>query len=115
MGIETKEAKQLANEIGQEEAILGAYPKKANAYLPFPLEAEFRVFVGCLDDEGDRAVYEGLLTKSYRCQDRLKNPGDLSIVTLQGTFDKEGCFHVFARYAILPDNLDKPKAHQDKD
>ena len=100
MGIESTDVQKLLNEDDAPEALLGSRSKKS---LPFPENTEFRVFIGCLDDPGMRAEYEALLTKSYRCQSRLKNPGDLAMITLQGSFDKEGCYHVVSRYAVLPE------------
>ena len=97
MGFESKEAKEYEE---VTEALLGTRKK---SQLPYPEKSEFKVFVGCLDNKADRDMYESLLTKSYRCQNKLKNPGDLAMLTLHNTFDKEGYFHVVARYVILPE------------
>jgi len=37
----------------------------------------------------------------------LKDPGDLAVLDMQGTFDKEGFYHVVSRYAIIPENVHK--------
>lgn len=104
MGIETKAITEMLDEEGGSEALLGGR-RKTRSNLPYPPETEFRFFVGCLNDEGDRLLYESLLTKSYRCQNNLKSPGDLAVLDMQGTFDKEGCYHVVSRYAILPEKV----------
>lgn len=64
-------------------------------------------FWGCLNDEATRLEYESILTKSFRCQNYLKNPGDLAVLDMQGTFDKEGFYHVVSRYAIIPESVTK--------
>lgn len=101
MGIETKAVMELADSMGEDEAFFGRGRKRKN--LPYPEETEFRFFVGCLNDDGDRLTYEALLTKSFRCQNDLKKPGDLAVLDMQGTFDKEGAYHVVSRYAIIPE------------
>lgn len=104
MGYESKEAIDMSkNDEGEGEALLGRFKPK----MPYPKQTEFKVFVGCLDDIVSRLEYENLLTKSYQCQNNLKKPGDLAMLTLQSTFDKEGRFHVVARYAILPEKEGK--------
>ena len=50
---------------------------------------------------------KSFLTKSFRCQNYLKNPGDLAVLDMQGTFDKEGFYHVVSRYAIIPESVTK--------
>jgi hypothetical protein len=102
MGIESREVNDLANDSEPVEAFLGGRRNRKKD-LPYPEETEFRVFIGCLDDDSTRERYEALLTQSFRCQNTLENPGDLAVLTIQGTFDKEGCYHVVARYAILPE------------
>ncbi len=100
MGIESEKIKDFSND--PAEALLGSFGKSRNPLL-YPKETEFRIFVGCLNDEAKRLEYENLLTRSFRCQNELKNPGDLALLNMEHTFDKEGCFHLVARYAILPE------------
>ena len=99
MGIETKDVRELLDEEGPEEVLFGR--KSSKKLLPYPEGTVFRVFIGCLNNDEDRLEYEQLLTKSYQCQNILEKQGDLAIITIQGTFDKEGCYHVVARYAFL--------------
>ena len=106
MGIETRVVQELFDADSGDEALLGSRYGKRNL-LPYPKETEFRFFIGCLNDETSRLQYEALLTQSYRCQNVLKKPGDLAVLDMQGTFDKEGCYHVVSRYAIIPENLSK--------
>jgi len=102
MGYETKDVNDLLNSDSPVETLPGSFGKQGNSAL-LPKDAVFRVFIGCLNDDNMRLFYEELLTKSYKCQGVLKNPGDLALITMQNTFDKEGCFHVVARYAIIPE------------
>ena len=103
MGIESKEVKTLLNEDDPVETLFGQIRDRFKTELPYPPETVFRVFVGCLNDIPSRMEYEALLTKSFHCQNNLENPGDLALLTIQGSFDKEGCYHVVARYAIIPE------------
>lgn len=102
MGIESREAQSLKEEESPVEAMFGNL-RKREIELPYPKETVFRVFTGCLNNEADRLEYEALLTKSFQCQNILKNPGDLALLTLNGTFDKMGMYHVACRYAIIPE------------
>lgn len=102
MGIENNDVKKLENDDNPIETLFGRF-KKDKSIGPYPPETVFRVFTGCLTDTGDKTEYENLLTKSFRCQNVLKDPGDLAIVTLNGTFDKNGNYHVACRYAIIPE------------
>lgn len=102
MGIENNDVKKLENEDSPIEALFGKFKKEKNIG-PYPPETVFRVFTGCLSDEAVKLEYEHLLTKSFRCQNYLKEPGDLALVTLNGTFDKNGDYHVACRYAIIPE------------
>lgn len=102
MGIENTDVKKLANDDDPFEPLFGKFKKDKNIG-PYPPETVFRVFTGCLSDDADRLEYEQLLTKSFRCQNLLKEPGDLALVTLNGTFDKNGHYHVACRYAIIPE------------
>ena len=106
MGIETKAVNDLLNEEDGIEPLFGQRRKNKRA-LPYPEETEFRFFLGCLNDEASRLEYESILTKSFRCQNVLKDPGDLAVLDMQGTFDKEGFYHVVSRYAIIPENVHK--------
>lgn len=102
MGIESGDIKKIENEDDPFEPLFGRFKKDKNIG-PYPPETVFRVFTGCLNDEADKLEYEDLLTKSFRCQNYLKNPGDLAMITLNGTFDKGGQYHVACRYAIIPE------------
>lgn len=102
MGIESREPQALQNEFGEEEATFGNLGRKKWKGI-YPENTVFRVFTGCLNIPEEREEYERLLTKSFRCQNVLKNPGDLALLTLNGTFDKGGDYHVACRYAILPE------------
>ena len=95
MGIESEGIKEESN-----EPLLGKSKKK---FLPYPENTKFKFFVGCLDNEEDRLAYEDLLTKSFVCQNVLKNPGDLAVLDISSQFDKQGRYHVVSRYAILPE------------
>ena len=106
MGIETKAVNDLLNEEDGIEPLFGQRRKNKRA-LPYPEETEFRFFLGCLNDEASRLEYESILTKSFRCQNVLKDPCDLAVLDMQGTFDKEGFYHVVSRYAIIPENVHK--------
>ena len=72
MGIETKAVKDLMNEEDGVEPLLGQRRRDKRS-LPYPEETEFRFFLGCLNDEATRLEYESILTKSFRCQNYLKN------------------------------------------
>ena len=100
MGIESQNIQEFSN--GPAEALLGSFSKSRNPLI-YPKETEFRIFVGCLNDEVKRLEYEQLLTRSFRCQNELTKPGDLALLNMEHTFDKDGCFHIVARYAILPE------------
>ena len=102
MGIENDDVKKLAVDDDPFEPLFGRF-KKDKDLGPYPPETVFRVFTGCLSDELAKIEYEHLLTKSYRCQNVLKAPGDLALITLNGTFDKNGQYHVACRYAIIPE------------
>ena len=106
MGIETKAVRDRMNEEDGVEPLLGQRRRDKRS-LPYPEETEFRFFLGCLNDEATRLEYESILTKSFRCQNYLKNPGDLAVLDMQGTFDKEGFYHVVSRYAIIPESFTK--------
>ena len=95
MGIESEGIKEESN-----EPLFGKSKKKR---LPYPEETQFKFFVGCLDDEADRLEYEQLLTKSFLCQNELKKPGDLAVLDMNSSFDKQGHYHVVSRYAIIPE------------
>ncbi|NME53145.1 hypothetical protein [Desulfovibrio piger] len=82
MGIETKAVRDLMNEEDGVEPLLGQRRRDKRS-LPYPEETEFR------------------------CQNYLKNPGDLAVLDMQGTFDKEGFYHVVSRYAIIPESVTK--------
>lgn len=82
MGIESKEAKQLADEQSPVEALFGSLRKKPQ--LPYPEQTEFRIFTGCLDDASAKAELEALLTRSFRCQNRLKKAGDVAVLEVSG-------------------------------
>ena len=84
MGIETKAVRDLMNEEDGVEPLLGRRRRDKRS-LPYPEETEFRFFLGCLNDEATRLEYESILTKSFRCQNYLKNPGDLAVLDMQGT------------------------------
>ena len=101
MGIETKAVRDLMNEEDGVEPLLGQRRRDKRS-LPYPEETEFRFFLGIavLSDKS-------FLTKSFRCQNYLKNPGDLAVLDMQGTFDKEGFYHVVSRYAIIPESVTK--------
>ena len=102
MGIESKEIKELHEDEGPLESLFGNL-KKGRPEPIYPAETVFRVFAGCVNNPEEREEYEHLLTKSFQCQNVLKNPGDLAILTLDGTFDKTGKYHVACRYAIIPE------------
>lgn len=103
MGIETKEVTELLDAEEPVEALFGKSKKRTRrSKLPYPEKTVFRMFVGCLNDEADKLEFEQLLTKSFQCQNELVESGDLAMLTLDGTFDKEGCYHVVSRYAYLP-------------
>lgn len=102
MGIESREAQSLKDEESPVESLFGNLKKRAAEPI-YPKETVFRVFTGCLNDEDAKLEYEALLTKSFHCQNNLKNPGDLALLTLNGTFDKMGMYHVACRYAIIPE------------
>lgn len=102
MGIETDAVRELQDRDDPIEALFGRM-RRAKAKLPYPEGTVFKFFVGCLNDDETRERYEDLLTRSYRCQNDLKKPGDLAVLDINGTFDKDGCYHVVSRYAILPE------------
>lgn len=103
MGIETKEVNELLDGDSEIEALFGNSAKRSRRdRLPYPEKTVFKMFVGCLNDEADKLEFEQLLTKSFQCQNELIESGDLAMLTLDGTFDKEGCYHVVSRYAYLP-------------
>ena len=116
MGAESRDLASAFAE-SQGEALFGRAPsgKRGGGQLPFPKETVFRVFIGCLDDPAKREEYEALLTQSYRCQAYLKNPGDLTITSISGSFDKEGCYHVVAPYAIIPEKMDRKTPESPED
>lgn len=103
MGVETNEVRDLQEKYDDPVEALFNSLKRKGMPVPYPKETVFRVFVGCLNDCDDRIEYEQLLTQSFRCQNVLKKPGDLAIVKLDGTFDKDGAYHVAARYAVIPE------------
>ena len=70
--------------------------------LPFPIGTVFRYYVGCLNDGVTRAEVSDLMTRSYRTQGILKNPGDIWVISETGTFDKNGLYNVVIKYAELP-------------
>lgn len=104
MGAESKDTQDL---IDDPVASLFRQFRKKEIELPFPKEAEFKVFVGNLGDPLEREEYEKLLTKSYRCQSYLEKAGDLVITSIDGTFDKAGDYHVVARYVIMPEKTNE--------
>lgn len=100
MGIETKDVREASAYKLEEytEALYGSRSSKKSFY---PETTEFKVFKGCVDNESDKLTYESILTKSFKCQGRLKNEGDIAIVDKTGAFDKEGCYHVFVVYLYV--------------
>lgn len=70
--------------------------------MPFPMETVFRYYVGCLNDDVTRAEVSDLMTRSYRSQGVLKNPGDVWVISEAGTFDKNGLYNVVVKYAEIP-------------
>ena len=109
MGVESKEVRELFDEESPIEALLGRSGNTKKRNLPYPEGTVFKIFVGCLHDDAKRAEYEHLLTTSYNCQNILEKPGDLALITIDGTFDKDGCYQVVARYAIY---LGKPEEQE---
>ena len=101
MGIESKEIQQLADDSDDAEALFGS--RRRNNGKLYPDETVFRVFVGCMEDASDKLMYESLLTKSFQTNNDLRRPGDLALLEVQGTFDRDGCYRVYARYAIIPE------------
>jgi hypothetical protein len=103
MGIETKDVNAAFELSDPTEALAGSLGGSTKGSVTgYPKEAVFRVFVGCLNEPDKRAEYETILTRSFNCQNVLKNSGDLAIHVLQGTFDKDGYYHVAVRYIYLP-------------
>lgn len=116
MGIETKPVQELQDEQSPLEALFGKISERNRRHTGYPDNTVFKVFVGCMYDDDSRLEWERLLTKSFHCQNVLEKPGDLAIVTLNGTFDKVGAYHVAARYAIIPPEVKSevsPKATTD--
>lgn len=71
-----------------------------------------RYFVGTLTNESDVLMLQDLMTRSMKCRDQLKEVNDVLVINEQGTFDKEGCYHVVVKYLEL---LDAPEDNNKKD
>lgn len=76
-----------------------------------------RYFIGVLTNESDVVMIEHIMTKSLNCEDQLKNPGDVLVISEQGTFDKDGCYNVVVKYLekVDPGSVNKDNVNNDED
>lgn len=51
-----------------------------------------------MDDQNDVMMLEHIMTKSLQCRENLQTPGDVVVISEQGTFDKEGTYHTIVKY-----------------
>lgn len=97
---------EIVNLDEQLEGVGNPFYKKPGNDTLFPKETVLKLFTGSLSDPNDCAIAEDLLTRSMRIQGYLKNPGDVAIIDRNGTFDKNGDYHIYIYYAMMPE---KPK------
>ena len=103
MGSESRQIKEAVEAskdfISHEEPAFGTM----NAHSPIAKEAEIRYLVGCMNEPETRLQVEDLMTRSMQGRGVVKKPGDVLVVSEQGTFDKEGLYQVIVKYIIYPD------------
>ncbi len=101
MGKEQAELAKIRSETENDldDPIFGKFKKKNEWY---PKGTQIRYFVGCLQDDATKDELESIMTKSLTCAGNIKNSGDIFVITEQGTFDKEGSYHVSVKYLYLP-------------
>lgn len=104
MGIETADIRKAAEATGScdedMEPVLGRTSRQKSL---FHKNTEMRYLKGCLDDETVRLKVEELMTRSMHSPAMPKKAGDVAVISEQGTFDKEGLYHVLIKYMIVPD------------
>ena len=57
-----------------------------------------------LASEDDLQMLESTMTKSLQCQDDLVDPGDIRVVSEEGTFNKDGEYCVAIKYLEVRDD-----------
>lgn len=72
-----------------------------------PETIRVRYFKGNMDDGSDIAVLEDIMNRSLRSGDNLTNQGDVIVISEQGTFDKDGCYHFVIKYMEMAENTVK--------
>ena len=93
----------IVNMDEQLEGVGNPFYNKPNGETLFPKEAVLKLFTGSLSNPEDCAIAEDLLTRSMRIQGYLKKPNDVAIIDRQGTFDKNGDYHIYIYYAMMPE------------
>ncbi len=73
-----------------------------------------RYFVGTLTNESDVLMLESLMTRSLRCQDKIQGVGDVIMLSEQGTFDKEGCYHIVVKYLEVVEETNTSDKHPEE-
>lgn len=71
-----------------------------------------RYFVGTMTNESDVLMLQELMTRSMKCRDQLNEIGDVLVINEQGTFDKEGCYHVVVKYIEMVEDSDAAKSKE---
>ena len=101
MGKEQAEIQKIFNDtdMDSDEPLFGKRQKSLNWYPP---NTQIRYFVGCLQDDTTKAELEALMTRSLTCAGKIEKSGDTFVISEQGTFDKEGSYHVSVKYLYLP-------------
>ena len=100
MGKETAEIRDTQMATGEDSDLY--FGKKLNRKEEWITPGtQIRYFTGCLTDDDTRAELERIMTKSLETGGLVRKPGDIFVITENGTFDKDGCYHVAVKYMVM--------------